>query len=295
MTIRIGYASDLHLEFEANRDWFGAEAFQRLKAARAATPGHPDIGPLLSDLAGAVDIMVLAGDIWQGTRGIAYSTAVASFLGVPVITVAGNHEFYGHQMESLRSELAATAVTSGVHFLDNTRADFQIGGQRLAVLGSTLWTSMEGSRPNDVAANMRQARRMNDCDNIYVQSKEMTPQDIAALHQAARDWLEANIPRAQAESDAVLVVTHHAPLLAAVVTPERVAVDFSYASPLDSMIAVLRPDAWIFGHTHVEAFRREVAGVPVVSAARGYVTSARGWNFRPQILELALTSTPPSR
>jgi len=288
MSLRIGYMSDLHLEFENGREWIGdgAEEFQQFKAARAAVPGHPDTGPVLADLAGSVDCMVLAGDIWTGVRGIGYCAAVGKYLGVPVVTVAGNHEFYGHEVGALRREMAAEAAAVGVHFLDDARADLQIGGRRVAILGSTLWASMDGARPSDVVANLDRARGLADYDSIFVGSRELVPEDTLALHRAARTWLEREIPCARADADSVVVVTHHAPLMAAVVDPERNAVDFAYASPLGAMIEACRPDAWIFGHTHAAAFRQDMAGVPIVSAARGYVSQSRGWNFRPQVLEL---------
>jgi hypothetical protein len=55
--------------------------------------GHPTIGPNLSTLQGAYDVDVLAGDVDLGTAAIAYASAVRGWLAVPVVLVAGNHEF----------------------------------------------------------------------------------------------------------------------------------------------------------------------------------------------------------
>lgn len=68
--IRIGYASDLHLEFERGREYVGSEQWYALRDARKAVRGHPQLGPLLAEFAGAVDVMVLAGDIETGAKGV---------------------------------------------------------------------------------------------------------------------------------------------------------------------------------------------------------------------------------
>ena len=119
-----------------------------------------------------------------------------------------------------------------------------------------------------------------------MQSRPLAPSDTEALHQEAVVWLEANIPRAKREMDAVVVVTHHAPIREAILDSERKAIAYAYAEPLGEMITTLRPDAWIFGHTHVERLYPKIGGVPVVTAARGYVCRDLGWRFIPQVLEI---------
>src|SRR5690349_12426264 len=100
--MRIQLASDLHLEFLAS-----------------SRPEEAVIAP-----ARDADVLVLAGDIGTGLQAI----EVFREWPVPVLYVPGNHEFYGFDLQALRSLLADAARGTSVRFLDNSVADF--GGTR---------------------------------------------------------------------------------------------------------------------------------------------------------------------
>jgi Icc-related predicted phosphoesterase len=285
---RIGYMSDLHLEFEERREFVGDEAWYALRDARRAEPGHPQIGPYLGDLKGKVDMMVIAGDTKPGTRGVDYHQDVAEYLNVPIITVAGNHEFYGHDMIALRPVLKAESHNAGVEFLDNDRATFNYNGTRVAVLGTTLWTDFALLEP-DVSRHEVMARirdQLSDYESIYYTSlRNIDPTDIAAMHDEAVRWLEREIVKAKQDADRVLVVSHHCPISEGRPTGQRARIAYGYCSALEDLIKRTRPDGWIFGHVH-EEYRFMVDGIPVVSACRGYVRRGIGWEFRPSVLEI---------
>jgi predicted phosphodiesterase len=106
--MKIALMSDLHLEFErgpvAGTEW---RAFVK---KRADTLHHPRIGPIIDTAIGA-DLMILAGDIDVGTRGIAYADEVASYIGAPVVYVLGNHEgYHGTPFDRLYDEMRAKAA-----------------------------------------------------------------------------------------------------------------------------------------------------------------------------------------
>jgi hypothetical protein len=283
--IRILYMSDLHLEMESWRlpvpGWPAFLARHRVLAA------HPARGPLLDGFAG-VDLVVLAGDIHNGLRGVVYADQVARFFAAPVAMVAGNHEFYRHDTATLLPALrAAQAKTAGrVRFLENDVATYEIRGRRLHVLGCTLWTdyALHGT-PEE---SMRHAgARMND--HVFIQSNgaPFTPADALARHRQSRAWLRAEISalRGADPGAAILVVTHHAP--DAAFLGERTGVIApAYASALLADFSGVPPAAWIHGHTH---YRHDsvAGGIRLVSAPRGYVAyEGEALAFRPGLLEI---------
>jgi hypothetical protein len=81
MKVRI--LSDLHLEFQ---DW---------------KPPKVD-----------ADVVVLAGDIHVGARGVDW--ARRSFPLSPVVYVPGNHEFYGEHIQAVTEELLVRGRRLGV-------------------------------------------------------------------------------------------------------------------------------------------------------------------------------------
>ncbi len=278
--------SDLHLEMERWRlnvvGWAGFMARHR-DVAR-----HPLRGPLLADM-GNIDLIALAGDVHNSVRGIVYAEQLSRFLRAPVVYVAGNHEFYHQNMERLLPALrrAASRTKGRVSFLENNFVSFTFGGQRLNVLGCTLWTDYD--LYGDAAGAMQTAaHRMNDHGAIQQGRQTFRPADALGRHMASRVWLHKTLARLRRyEPDAkTLIVTHHAPSGAAL--GERSgSIGPAYASELLLEFAPYAPMAWIHGHTH-HRHESEEEGIRVVSAPRGYVlydgTAAQ--EYCPGILEI---------
>jgi predicted phosphodiesterase len=284
--IRILYMSDLHLEMERLR--LSVPGWPEFLRRRGAVDRHPPHGPLLTGVEN-IDLVVLAGDIHKGLRGIVYAEEVAAYLGVPVVYVAGNHEYYFHDIGTLLPSFRkVNAKTAGqVQFLENGVASFTVRGRRLHVLACTLWTDYRLN--GDPEAAMQAAlRRMNDHRAIYLNYAPFTPADAAGFHEYSVAWLRetlAGLDEAEPEA-AKIIVTHHAPDRAFLGERQGVIAP-AYASTLLPHFAGRRPDLWIHGHTH---FRHEtmIEGIPVVSAPRGYVTydGDAALKFRPGVVDL---------
>ena len=107
------------------------------------------------------DLVVLAGDVARGTRGVDWARRLAR--GRPVAYVAGNHEFYGHTLPALISELRQAAAASPVRLLEND--ELVVDGVRL--LGCTLWSDFDFGGPEHRADSMELcARLVNDYEHI---------------------------------------------------------------------------------------------------------------------------------
>jgi predicted phosphodiesterase len=265
--VRLGIISDLHLELD--RQLAPVDTF------RISAPNLPVsnwIGPSMDMLSGVVDLVLLAGDIDAKTRGVAYGHVLSGYLGAPVVYVAGNHEYYGGHL-SLTSDLLREAQgADGVHFLENSRAEFVISDRPIVVLGATLWTDFElhGAPIRDEAMDAA-AELMSDYQVIRTDSppRRLTPADTIALHVESREWLRNELGSIE-KGATVIVVTHHAPSARSLV-PGREHELFSaaYASNLEALIKEFRPALWVHGHTHWMASYR-LHGTRVVSHPFGY-------------------------
>jgi Icc-related predicted phosphoesterase len=263
--MKIAVMSDLHLEFESDR-----------------------AGPPLDNAIGA-DMVILAGDIDVGARGIAYADKVARQTGAPVVYILGNHEGYGGtSFDVLADQMreAAAATQGRVTFLENGRAIF--GG--VHVLGATLWTDYAANGPESVAFAMRQAALgLNDHVRCRLRGETFTPSDARDLHFASRAWLAAEVENIRAgDSNAqIVIVTHHAPILEAnppqyqggVLAP-------AFVSDMRAEIEAWRPVLWVFGHTHYDVDMM-IGETRLLSRLRGYVgLEASALDFRPAIVEI---------
>lgn len=216
------------------------------------------------------DVVVLAGDIAEGTSGIEW--AKASFSS-PVIYVAGNHEFYTGRREPktraqiLRS-LRKAAAGSNVHFLDNE--SIEIGGVRF--LCCTLWTDFEIY--GDLTYGMAAAQYvMADFNGAILGERGLyMPADARKLHLKSKGWLTKAL--SQPWSGKTVVVTHFLPSRRSIAP--RWANDASnaaFASNLDDLVG--KADIWIHGHTH-DSMDYELDGCQVICNPRGYVQSRKG-------------------
>lgn len=276
--IRVLYMSDLHLEMRRRRSL--------VDFCRGRT-GVPS-GPALKDVP-LPDLIVLAGDIHSGLLSVAHADSLAKRFGVPVVLVAGNHEYYFQNLPEARQLMAkAAAATQGrVRFLDDEIFTLELQGERLHVLGSTLWTDFNLN--HDVPlANAHALERMNDYRLINDGPRRLSPKRTMDRHFATRAWLHTSLDRLMTDDPATprMIVTHHAPG-AAFLGTRNGAIGPAYASDLLPEFEPYAPAFWIHGHTHYrhETFTR---GFWVLSAPHGYKheQEAEEAPYRPGILEI---------
>ena len=209
-----------------------------------------------------IDVVVLAGDISQGDRGLVWARGV--WPDQPIIYVAGNHEFYSYDRHEALELMKLTATSLGIHFLEND--EVVIGGVRF--LGCTLWTDFCVQGAEDQFMSMEYARD-NIGDYFYIKQKQkyFTPEDSLSLHIKSRSLLCARLSDYQMEQKTV-VVTHHAPSIQSVARRfSRDPLTPCFASSLDSLVR--GSDLWIHGHMH-DSFDYVVGDTRVICNPRGY-------------------------
>ncbi|MGH8194323.1 MAG: metallophosphoesterase [Woeseiaceae bacterium] len=207
------------------------------------------------------EAVILAGDIGVGVEGMRW--AARHFTAHPVISVPGNHEFYGHDIDST-AELAAAAPENITVLSDDVLV---LGGVRF--LGSTLWTDFRLHGEGEAWFARERARRsMNDFVRIRQGGHKFRPEDSVELHEASRTWLLGQLE--QVFEGPTVVVTHHLPASKSIAP--RYANDSlnpAFASRLEGLIESYQPALWVHGHTH-DPCDYELFGTRVVCNPRGY-------------------------
>ena len=208
------------------------------------------------------DVLVLAGDIHRGYAGMPTFCDV----DVPVVYVAGNHEFYGHHINRMSADLTRCASYLGINYLD--ASEVVIEGVRF--LGTTLWTDF-ALYPGRERESLDAARNsIYDFSTIRTPSGFLTPEQTVIMHRVAREWLGEQL--STPFDGPTVVVTHHAP-------SERSNAPRFDGSPLTpafcSELTELAGLAtvWIHGHCHNSSdYCWE--GTRVVANPRGYLLSS---------------------
>jgi Icc-related predicted phosphoesterase len=239
-SIRIQFASDLHLEFERSPD-------DRLQF------------PVTAD----TDAIVLAGDIHSDIGGMDDFVRMLAER-VPVILVAGNHEYFTHEFESQRQALRAWAASiAGVHFLENDVVEIE----GVTFMGATLWSDFDGASP----ALMQKATVMMSDYAVIADRTDprgrLRPERILAEHRQSITFLEKELRTR--DPGRTVVVTHHAPSLRSTRCKGQ-DWDCLYGSDLESLLEDCGPALWIHGHVH-ESFEYQLGRTTVACNPRGYL------------------------
>jgi hypothetical protein len=206
--VRLQLLSDLHLE---------TETFEPAPAAGA-------------------EALVLAGDIdstWRGYR---------LFAGwpVPVLVVAGNHEYDGRDFDEAQAGLRALCAELGFSFLEREALIVKgQGGERIRFLATTRWSDFDLFGPE---RRPRAERAAEYFMRLMGSTRRGQPFDVAAVRDealACRAWLESELSKApQGRWDCTLVVTRY------VKQPGTA----SFCNDDDDLIP--RADVWLHGHLH---------------------------------------------
>jgi len=234
------------------------------------------------------ELIILAGDIHSGKIGVEW--AQDNFgTEIPIIYVAGNHEFYDKDL-SVVEEIAEAADGTNVHFLNND----SVVKNGVRFIGSTLWTSfndwedeknirfLQGAMNdyNYIKAtwffeeNPERIKQAEAIDRSFMLEKFdrnyslLQPIILYLLHKEAMSYLEKalSVPF----DGKTVVVTHHAPSYKSVGYYKE-AYEDGYASPLEYFIDQHREviDVWAHGHLH-KPVDYTISGVRIVSNPRDY-------------------------
>ena len=235
--MKIQLASDLHLE----------HLEKKFPRARIIKP------------ADGADMLVLAGDIHRAAKAV----EVFRDWPVPVLYVAGNHEFYSERWERVRAELRSACEGTQIRFLDNDA--FHLDGVRF--LGCTLWTDFKQPGMTQTESMLAVRRSLNDYTLIRTEKGKLRPYQTLADHEHSRAWLETEL--AKEFEGPTVVVTHHAPHFRSI--HRRFVgnpINGGFVSDLTPLLG--QADLWLHGHVH-NGFDYQEDGCRVVANPAGYV------------------------
>ncbi|KQT20880.1 phosphoesterase [Chryseobacterium sp. Leaf404] len=210
------------------------------------------------------DVVILAGDVDLGTRGIEWiKTKIPD---KPVIYVLGNHEYYKGSYPKTLNKIKAAAENSKVSVLEDCSVDIE----DVRFHGATLWTdfSIFGS---PMAYGSLCQSEMNDYKKIRLDLSysKMRSIDTFKIHQISKHCLKESLENSKGMKN--VVVTHHAPSLKSV--PEHFQTDpvtSAYASNLENFIELHQPLYWIHGHIHTSS-RYKIGKTEIISNPHGYI------------------------
>ena len=248
--IRIQFASDLHLEFE-----------------------HRPQDRLQLPVAPGTTAIVLAGDIHSSIQGL--DNFVRNLARqAPVVMVAGNHEYFAHELNDTREQLAAWAASiPDVHFLENQTVELD----GITFVGATLWSNFDNAD-----ARLMQAAPSMMADYSVIADRDdsrmrLRPGRILAEHMRSIAFIEREL-RARDPARTV-VVTHHAPSLQSSRCKGK-DFDLLYGSDYDALIEDCGPALWIHGHVH-ESFDYRIGRTTIACNPRGYLRYGENARFDP--------------
>lgn len=227
------------------------------------------------------DLLVLAGDIdssWQGLE---------RFAGwpVPVLAVAGNHEFDGRELSAAWPALRAAAQRLGIMLLERNRVVLtDRSGRRLRFVGTVRWSDFDLLGQDRRDASMRAAAYFM---RLMQATRNGLPFDANAVREeaiACRRWLEAELREpAQGRWEKTVVITHFAPSIRSA-DPRYGAQSgtASFCNADDELIALA--DLWLHGHLHCrhdyQVPRPDGMTTRVVCQARGMADKGECDGFR---------------
>lgn len=223
------------------------------------------------------ELLVLAGDIDSGWDGL----QLFRDWPVPVLMVAGNHEFDRRELSTAWPALRERCRSLGIRLIERERVVLaDRAGRRIRFIGTVRWCDFDLFGP-------RHQPKAQRAGGFFAQVMRATLHDrafdAAAVREqalACRAWLAEELARCDGDWERTVVITHFAPSLRSA-DPRYGAQPgtASFCNADDELLPAA--DLWIHGHLHC----RHDYIVPHAQGETRVVCNARGHGRRGETLD----------
>ncbi|WP_227430128.1 metallophosphoesterase [Psychrobacter sp. I-STPA6b] len=218
----------------------------------------------------SAEVIIVAGDTANSDQGMPWLQEQAERLAKPIVTIAGNHEYFGEDVLCFDERLKqwdnfSREHAQGVKVLQCSSIDIA----DVRILGCTLWTDYQYQADEQTIASAMAF--MRDYQQIRAGSELFSPEISMQIHAQHRQWLYHALQQAYDERQKCVVVTHHS------VSPLSVSKKYAHLSSNAAFVSDFSvwmyepwaPKLWVHGHTH-EAFDYQLGNTRVVVNPRAY-------------------------
>lgn len=242
----IQYYSDLHLEFQENRNY--------LKRFPLKPEG---------------EVLLLAGDIvlfkTMKEHDDFFNYCSDNFEAT--YWIPGNHEYYHFDLADVKTPLHEK-IKENVFRLNNQTITYK----NVEVVFSTLWSHIPPHQEFIVQ------RSVNDFNLIKNKGKNLTVTDFNALHKNDFEFLKTTLAKPTEKQR--VVITHHVPTL--MHYPEQYRnsnINSAFAVELYDFIESSNVAYWIYGHHHCNTPEFKIGNTTMLTNQLGYVQNNEHKSF----------------
>ena len=238
MPLKLQYASDLHLEFPANKEFVKLQPLQPLG-----------------------DVLVLAGDIMPFVV-IKKHKDFFSYVSDHFKTtywLPGNHEYY-HFDIAKKSDVLYEKIRSNVFLVNNTSVMLE----NVKLIFSTLWSKISTGHQWQIE------RSLNDFHLIKNKGFRFSADQYNQLHEDSLAFIQNELKVVQNEK--VAVFTHHCPTF--LNYPQQYKGDIlneAFAVELYHLIEPSNIAYWVYGHHHSNTPAFTIGNTQLITNQLGYV------------------------
>lgn len=245
--MKFQYCSDLHLEFVENAKYLYSNR-----------------------LIPNADILILAGDIIPLMKNLD-KEMYFNFLSESfkeVYWLLGNHEYYNSDL--VRGNLLeGKKVRDNVHIINNE----VINCNGVNLIFSTLWSHITPQKELIIKSHL------SDFSQIKYDGDAFRPKIYNELHKQGLIFLNKTLQELNGSKN--IVITHHVPtLLNYPQEYKNSPLNEAFVVELFDLIEKYQPDAWIYGHSHINTPEFSIGKTKMITNQLGYVEMGEHKTFR---------------
>ena len=256
MALKLQYASDLHIEFPANKEYLKQHPLQ-------------PVG----------EVLVLAGDIVPFTvmdKHKDFFSYVSDHFET-TYWLPGNHEYYHFDITE-KSGMLHEKIRSNVFLVNNT----SVVHEKTRLIFSTLWSKISPGHQWQIE------KSLNDFHLIKHKGFRFSAEQYNQLHKESLALIQNELKTVK-DDEKVAVFTHHCPTF--LNYPEQYKGDVlneAFAVELYDLIEASGIACWVYGHHHSNTPEFSIGNTKLFTNQLGYVQRNEHGLFETnKVIELA--------